>query len=431
MKLDVMSQIKTAFTSLVSRAETDRAGSTGGLNGSSVRMADTATQPAHSTPLSERIKTAFNDFKKTVSDFIGRFTASRENNAPAPAASTKVENPEVTRLKNTLPMRLHEGTVSPQSLSTDERRACSYAFVKAAASKTDVAGTSTFMRTNDNGSALTSSVSKGSERDAIVGNLVNIIGDRSVMVTNRAFGMHVEKQGTQILGITYDPKMSPFPEMRDQTFGTPEWRSAKEAHIDRTLKVVEDCMVEAFGDPDDDASIGRAAAKLPQSLCDQIAILQHAVNDSSAKAEDKPMLRLHAARDAVVLRAINPGITDVNAASFKAGQEKLDQANAHLPRGERPIYQTDSAATSLLQLSKAVQSLVNGAGLGDKDTDPDLAEKGDAMKDRWDGGFAKFVQAALQRADQSVVAAAVRDGTQIGDEYRDAKNEIKKLTETA
>lgn len=151
----------------------------------------------------------------------------------------------------------------------------------------------------------------------------------------------------------------------------------------KSVDHVDQAMVRAFGEPGNRQSVDTAAGRYPQELCDQLAIEFRAIDDSDAPEENKAALKLNVARNTLFLRSLNPLIA--------AGDKSLSPT------------QRESA----IQLSKGMQSLVNGVGFGGGDFHPEIASQGEGLTEKWKAGFRDFAEAIAGRGNPKVVEQAV------------------------
>lgn len=154
----------------------------------------------------------------------------------------------------------------------------------------------------------------------------------------------------------------------------------------KSVESVDRAMVKAFGEPGNRQSVETAAGRFPQELCDQLAIEFKAIDDSSAPEEKKAALKLNIARNTLFLRSLNPLIAS----------------------GDTSLSPTQRQ--SAIQLSKGMQSLVNGVGFGGGDFHPEIAEQGTGLKEKWAEGFREFAEAVVRRGDPKAVEQAVSMG---------------------
>ncbi|WP_187972901.1 hypothetical protein [Aquibium microcysteis] len=153
-----------------------------------------------------------------------------------------------------------------------------------------------------------------------------------------------------------------------------------------SVESVDRAMIRAFGEPGNPRSVETAAGRFPQELCDQLAIEFRAIDDSSAPEEKKAALKLNVARNTLFLRSLNPLIA--------SGDTSLS------PRQRQ----------SAIQLSKGMQSLVNGVGFGGGDFHPEINTQGEGLKEKWAEGFREFAEAIVRRGDPKAVEQAVSLG---------------------
>jgi hypothetical protein len=154
----------------------------------------------------------------------------------------------------------------------------------------------------------------------------------------------------------------------------------------KSVDQVDQAMVRAFGEPGNRQSVETAAGRFPQELCDQLAIEFKAIDDSDAPEEKKSALKLNIARNTLFLRSLNPLIAS----------------------GDTSLSPTQRQ--SALQLSKGMQSLVNGVGFGGGDFHPEIAEQSTGLREKWAEGFREFAEAVVRRGDPKAVEKAVSLG---------------------
>lgn len=154
----------------------------------------------------------------------------------------------------------------------------------------------------------------------------------------------------------------------------------------KSVESVDRAMVRTFGEPGNRQSVETAAGRYPQELCDQLAIEFKAIDDSSAPEENKAALKLNVARNTLFLRSLNPLIAT----------------------GDTSLSPTQKQ--SAIQLSKGMQSLVNGVGFDGGDFHPEIAEQSTGLKEKWAEGFREFAEAVVRRGNAKVVEQAVTLG---------------------
>ena len=431
---------RTANNPLFKPSSAEKMGKTADFNGSTFTKEATAEPRAQEGGIGSKIASFFSKigdgFAWLGNKIAGAFTRAPQAEAPATAVTAETVKPQSEPVEGSSsgasapaikPLTSEmlfgsldakgsvvEKAIKPAQLSEADRFAGSYAYVKNAANEA-VSDPTTFMRSNNNGAALTSLAGNQPESKDILDSLRDVFGDSEVAISNKAFGINLQKvmnDKTKQYDITiaYDAKLSDFPSMQKKDGDSAEYKTAKSKLIEQSLDIVDRCMCKAFGKPGDAASIEEAAARLPQSLCDQIAVLHKAIDDSNVSDELKGKLKLHAARDAVALRTILPIGTKIANDIDEVESKRIFAENKNKPLDQQVQFKRSIPAASMVEVSKVMQSLVNGVGVGTKDTDLDVQEAGGDLQDRWNASFADFMNAAVARADPAVVAAAARDG---------------------
>ena len=224
-------------------------------------------------------------------------------------------------------------------------------------------GKNTFQRSDSHSSRLSGFAGRELRGEAKV--ISDLVKDEGVAVSTGAFGK-VEA------GIVEED-----PVKRQEEIS----RLAK-----KSVESVERAMVRAFGEPGNRQSVETAAGRYPQELCDQLAIEFKAIDDSDAPEENKAALKLNIARNTLFLRSLNPLIAS----------------------GDTSLSPTQRQ--SAIQLSKGMQSLVNGVGFDGGDFHPEIAEQSTGLKEKWAEGFREFAEAVVRRGDAKVVEQAVSLG---------------------
>lgn len=152
---------------------------------------------------------------------------------------------------------------------------------------------------------------------------------------------------------------------------------------------IDTCMSLLFGIPDDEKSTKKAASRYPQGLCDLLKIQFVAIDQCDAPREIKDQMKLHVARDTLTLRSVNSILGDIGGKTQLTDKQK---------------------GSSILQLSKAIQALVNGSGLSSFNLSPELQHHSEEMKDIWNRQFINFVNAIVARADEETVITHAHHG---------------------
>lgn len=143
-----------------------------------------------------------------------------------------------------------------------------------------------------------------------------------------------------------------------------------------------------------------AAHKVPQNLCNALAIALRAVDDGDADEKQKEKARAKVKTDFVALRAINPALV-----TPQPGEELS-------PLAQRNI----------IELSKLSQNIANGVGTGASEKEKLHDEALRVFKvlgtvDTITAAFERFCQAVVDRADDDVVEAAVGRGEEMIEEF--------------
>ncbi|KAB0676871.1 hypothetical protein [Aureimonas leprariae] len=372
--------------SLVSRSNA-AAVQTTKLNGHTLGLQGTAQQPARSTGLGDRIASfltklsagASARFEGAINWMKDRLARSETAQAPATPAPKTAAETEIAELKDTTTWKLFQDKIDPKRLNDNQRGDCAYAYAKREGDKAerDPAAKNNFLRSDNNASKISARIAMGSPQFAAsVASIANRLTGQVFASSAAAYGADGQ-----------EPTHAGVREMKDMVGSTGvDYRTAIAL---QSVQNLDDTLCELFGTPGDDASIHRAAERVPQELCNQLAILHRAIEDSRAVPGDVPMLKMQCSRDALALRTLNPAIMNASSASEDKAQ-----------------------AENLKQISKSIQNIVNGLGIGmaGKDTAPEMVQAGAGMKARWDPTFAAFADAVVRRADPLMVNGAASEG---------------------
>lgn len=435
MKLDVMSQVKTALSSLVSRSDhsgaSSKAGATGSLAGATVRMADTATQPAHSGGIGEKMKDFFIGLGTGIANLAissfetlkGLMTRAPEAQAPAgradgnqpggSAATTAKPSPnadpQVVQLKKTLAYQTFHNAVDAKTLSSEQRGACAYAFVKEQASRASGGATAekvtgavnTFLRTDNSASKVSARIAlDSSQTKAITADILRIIGTNVVGIGASAYGTAGISKENSALGQEVKATAPKHPGIAALLEGGAQ---STDAIARETIRVLDDVLCAFIGNPDDLHSIQDAANRIDQNLCDQLAVLKKAVEDSGIEDDNAAGdMILQCGRDTLALRSQCPSIATASTDKDMPAEKKK----------------------SIQEINRGVLSIINGKGIGGKDTQPEVEAAGAHMKDRWNPAVSAFISMAAARGNPSFVADAAAKGAALSAEYQSVANTI-------
>jgi hypothetical protein len=375
-------------------------GRVGRLEGHTVQQAATAHAPAAPSGIGKRIADFF------TATLPGFFSAAR--NAVLSLFRPAGAAPAPQAVRPTTPKPIAEFTFpgdcyAPDSAPTEKKypvpsndvaRGAAYATARyfasttaiKIASGTDGAGDArgAFLRSNYVATAKLA-VAEGAP---MAGNVRSIVLD--------AFD---GKGPTAFLDASYDTKASNY----QAICGKDDHGVDADAAARDAVATAEKIYEAIFGTPGDQSSIDAAASRVPQGLCDALAIGLKAIDDANiADNAVAKELKDKLATDMIALRVVNPAIT--NAIVSQPGQEAMG----------------DTMRRNILEFSKFVQNIANGVPMGRKEAIHPAASQALAdnnTQGRLQATFKAFTAAVVARADASTVAAAAADGVRMAADF--------------
>lgn len=216
---------------------------------------------------------------------------------------------------------------------------------------------------------------------------------------------YAEKGPIAFLSQSYEPDRSFYQVIKDKDKGgNYKLGIDVDAAARDAVATAENVYEKIFGTPGDQSSIKAAANRVPQGLCDALAIALKAVDDADFSDDAlKTEMKEKIGADMIALRVLNPTLATA--------------AMQPLPNGD-PMGNT--MARNLTELSKFVQNIANGVAMGSKE--PIHLSVAQALADnnteaKLQATYKEFIAFVAERADPAVVAAAVTDGVRMAADF--------------
>lgn len=398
------------LTTAQSTGTINTTGPSGILGGNTVQQAATPQVRAQSGDIGASIAKFFtntlpNAFSSAIDTVLSLFKARDAAPAPQTNASTAPAAPATTQTAVPLTPKPIDAFTFPGDYFASENdpkkflfppkneaEASVYATVKHHSDNTSNAELNSFMRLS-NLSTNKVAVAEGAPLAADVRNAV-----RAAYIGQ---GLLAFREAS------YDTSMSNYSDIRDKSdHGVNADIAARQA-----VQTAEGIYAQIFGTSGDQNSINAAAAKVPQGLCDALAIAMKAIDDSGGSDDLKANLKTKLQGDMIALRVVNPAVT-----------------SATTPKpGEAPL--TNTERNNVMEFTKFAQNIANNIPMsGNKErihtaASQELASRG--TEANLQATFKSFCAAVLARADSNTVAAAVTAGTQMKTDF-DAAQDAKK-----
>lgn len=328
-----------------------------GLSGG-MEVRQSASQP----PATTKKKSGFLKF---FSNLLAMFKTKKQDipkgvsNQPL-AVRLSHKNPETGR---------NDKPFDASSLSKHDLLTAGYVTILKTSNQTDQGNVEGFERGSTDGSLVRREIGGDKAIQSLARELIGIAKKQPFVTDVTSFENLCEKEAKRL----------------NKDSGQPLSDLQRQEVADRVREQVETFMTSLFGAPGDPTSTQKAASRFPQSICDLLAIQFQAVEDSAAPQELKAGMKEKIARDTLALRSVNGVVAQMIP---KLGQEQGSNAT---------------------QLTKTIQSLVNGMGLSAKSLPPELDNHNAQMRDVWKNQFIDFANAIVARADpQTVVTHSMR-----------------------